>query len=79
MAYPRQHHEERAPRPESALPVGLWVTLYFKEPFGEMKQAEGGVDYCSTYGIRITTQQGVVVYTPHINVIGAVSVERARL
>ena len=57
---------------ESALPLGLWVTLYLRDEIEGRKTWEGSVDYCSTYGTRITTESGIIIYASHANIIGAV-------
>ena len=65
---PRPLKDER----ETALPVGLWVMLYFREPVDGELTAAGYVDFCGTYGVRISDENtGSVTFASHANIIGA--------
>ncbi len=56
-------------QPETAIPIGMRTTIYFKEPIGGLTKVTGQITYCSTYGIRLG-DDGLTIFVPHANVIG---------
>ena len=76
MASPSPRYDNRHDsKQDTAIPLGLWATVHFREAVGDLLSAEGYVQYCSTYGVRLKMSDGRVVYTPHTNIIGATGYE----
>ena len=67
MASPYPRKEQK----ESAIPLGAYVELYFREAIGDLASVAGGVSYIGPYGIRVETENGTDVYVAHQNVLGA--------
>lgn len=67
-----------ATRPEekdTALPLGEWMIVHFREPIGKAWSVEGNVAYCATYGVRIVSADGAMTFIPHSNILGATGEE----